>query len=668
VSAAILLTGATGYIGGRLLRSLEDGGRIVRCLTRHPERVRATSPLTEIASGDCLDEASLDRALTGVDCAYYLVHSMAAGPDFAALDLAAALNFGRAARRAGVRRIIYLGGLAGDVGSASEHLRSRVATGDALRQGGVPVIEFQASIVIGAGSLSFEMIRALVERLPIMICPRWVATLAQPIALDDVLAYLVGALDVPDGQERVFEIGGPDRLSYGDILREYARLRGLRRLLLPVPVLTPRLSGLWLGLVTPAQARVGRALVEGLRNASIVRSGAAFDTFRVAPTPLGAALARAIDEGRASRVRMDTRAVVVEAPASEAFAPVRQIGGAAGWYYGNFLWRARGTLDRWIGGVGMSRGRRDRESCRVGDIIDSWTVEAFEPDRRLRLSADLKLPGRGCLEFEVTPLGDGRRSVIRQTATFDPRGLLGRAYWLAVQPVHTLMFRGLLRALASRAEGRRGKRPGAFAAAEANPADARPRRIIRGVRRATWHLMSWTIAAALAAAPVQAQAPAPVRTVESVDLERYLGEWFEIARFPNRFQRGCASDVRARYGKRDDGRIDVINQCRTADGRLTEARGVARKAQASTSAKLKVRFAPAVLSFLPFVWGDYWILGLAADYSWAVVGSPNREYLWVLARTPQLDAGRFESALDAARLNGFAVERLVTTSHTTPKP
>jgi uncharacterized protein YbjT (DUF2867 family) len=386
-----------------------------------------------------------------VHSAYYLVHSMAAGSQFAELDRRAAGNFGRAAARAGVRRIIYLGGLADDIGSLSSHLKSRAETGEALRSGGVPVIEFRASIVIGAGSLSFEMIRTLVERLPVMVCPRWVDTLTQPIAIDDVVAYLAAALALPESRGRVFEIGGPEIVSYGDIMREYARLRRLRRLLLPVPVLTPHLSGLWLALVTPAQAQVGRALVEGLRNATVVRSPAARTTFPISPMPLRVAFQKAIDEGGPSHWKVDTREVVVDVPPSQAFAPVRRIGCAAGWYFGNYLWKIRGWLDRVVGGVGLRR-RRDREHCVVGDVIDGWTVEAYEPDRLMRLSADMKLPGRGWLEFEVTPVEGGRGTKIRQTATFDPRGLLGRIYWNAILPIHTLMFRGLLRAIAQRAE------------------------------------------------------------------------------------------------------------------------------------------------------------------------------------------------------------------------
>jgi uncharacterized protein YbjT (DUF2867 family) len=451
VEERVLLTGASGYIGGRLLRALEESGRTVRSLARRPDRFAPTRSTTEVVQGDCLDEPSLDRAFAGVQTAYYLVHSMAAGPHFAELDRRAAANFGRAAARAGARRIIYLGGLADDIGSLSTHLKSRSETGEALRAGGVPVVEFRASIVIGAGSLSFEMIRALVERLPVMVCPRWVETPTQPIAIDDVVAYLAAALDLPGSEGSVFEIGGPEVVSYGDIMREYARLRGLRRLLLPVPILTPHLSGLWLALVTPAQARVGRALVEGLRNATVVRRAVAPGTFSIDPMPLGAALTKAMDDGAAAYWKVDTRTVVVNVSPSRAFAPVRRIGGAAGWYFGNPLWKMRGCLDRWFGGVGMSRGRRDPECCVVGDVIDGWTVEVYEPDRRMRLSADLKLPGRGWLEYEVTPLDEGRRSRIRQTATFDPRGLLGRAYWYAILPVHVLIFRGLLRRVAQRA-------------------------------------------------------------------------------------------------------------------------------------------------------------------------------------------------------------------------
>ena len=449
--ATVLVTGATGYIGGRLLRHLEDDGRAVRCLARRPERVRTTTPRTEVVRGDCLEAESLPPALSGIEVAYYLVHSMATGSEFARLDRQAAQNFADAAARAGVRRIVYLGGLVGDDADLSEHLKSRSETGVVLRSRGVPVVEFRSSIIVGAGSLSFEIIRGLVERLPILICPRWVSTLAQPIAIDDVLAYLTAALDLPEIGDAMYEIGGPRVMSYGDMMREYARLRGLTRYLLPVPVLTPRLSGLWLALFTPAQAAVGRALVHGLRNSTIVKRPTARTSFAIEPMPLDLAFGRAIAGSAEKHVKRDVRSLVVPVSTAAAFAPIRSIGGQAGWYFANLLWQLRGWIDRLFGGVGMSRGRRDCEDCQVGDTIDGWRVEAYEPNRRLRLTSDMKLPGTGWLEFEVVPRDEGRASEIRQTATFDARGLLGRLYWLATVPLHAPLFRGLLRNIGRRA-------------------------------------------------------------------------------------------------------------------------------------------------------------------------------------------------------------------------
>lgn len=449
---SVLLTGATGYIGGRLLPLLEAAGHHVRCLARDPRRLDGrVAASTELVRGDCLEAASLDAALAGVESAYYLVHSMTTRRDFAAADRRAAENFGRAAARAGVRRIVYLGGLSDASESLSPHLRSRNETGDILRASGVPVVEFKASIVIGAGSLSFEMIRALVERLPVMICPRWIRTTTQPIAIDDLLAYLLAALELPPHQAQVFEIGGPDVVSYGDLMREYARQRHLRRWLIPVPLLTPRLSGLWLALVTPTQARVGRALVEGLRNSTAVRSDAAQRIFTVRPRPLSAAIAAAIEDESRVDLFLQTEWRHADASAATLFAHVQRIGGANGWYFGDLLWQCRGWIDRLLGGVGMQRGRPCPDHCGVGDIIDWWRVEAYEPGRRLRLVADMKVPGRAWLEFEVEPLADGRAR-IRQTATFDPRGLFGRLYWYALLPIHTLMFRGMLDAIVGRAE------------------------------------------------------------------------------------------------------------------------------------------------------------------------------------------------------------------------
>ncbi len=472
----ILLTGATGYIGGRLLPWLEQRGHRVRCLTRRPESLAGrVAESTVVVEGDVLDLHSLEVALAGVDTAYYFVHSMGAASDFEREDREAANHFATAANRAGVRRIIYLGGLGSPQQQLSKHLRSRHETGDILRSANAQVIEFRASIVIGSGSLSFELIRALVERLPVMVCPRWVSVLAQPIAVEDVLAYLVAALDLPPGESHIIEIGGPDRVSYGQIMKEYARQRGLRRQMIPVPVLTPYLSSLWLGLVTPVYARVGRKLVESLRNPTLVSSKLADTMFDIRPRDLSAAIKRALanedqeiaetrwsdawsSSGRSqqwggvrfgSRI-VDSRAAAVQVRSHHAFRPIERIGGETGWYYGNWLWRVRGFLDLLVGGVGVRRGRRDPEKIRVGDTLDFWRVERFEPNRLLRLQAEMKLPGRAWLEFEVT--GEGKSSTIRQTAIFDPAGLSGLAYWYGLYPLHQFIFAGMLRNIARAAE------------------------------------------------------------------------------------------------------------------------------------------------------------------------------------------------------------------------
>jgi uncharacterized protein YbjT (DUF2867 family) len=476
--AFVCLTGGTGYIGGRLLPLLESRGVPVRCLTRRPESLaNHVSSATQVVQADVLDRDSLTAALAGVDTVYYLVHSMGTTGDFEENDRIGAANFAAAAKQNDVRRMIYLGGLGDTNQRLSSHLRSRHEVGEILQSSGAEVIEFRASIVIGSGSLSFELIRALVERLPVMICPRWVSTRAQPIAVEDVLDYLLAALDLEEGASRVFEIGGPDQVSYGEIMREYARQRGLRRLMISVPVLTPRLSSLWLGLVTPVYARVGRKLIEGVRNPTLVRDPAALEAFEIRPRGLSDAIRRAlVNEDRefaqtrwsdalssagkprewggrrfGSRI-VDSRVTDVDAPADAAFAPIQRIGGQTGWYCANWLWRIRGFLDLLVGGVGMRRGRRDPINLRVGDALDFWRVEAFEPDQRLRLTAEMRLPGRAWLEFEVAPC-EGKTQ-IRQTAIFDPLGLPGLAYWYALYPLHHVVFAGMLKGIARAAERR----------------------------------------------------------------------------------------------------------------------------------------------------------------------------------------------------------------------
>jgi uncharacterized protein YbjT (DUF2867 family) len=399
---------------------------------------------------------------------------MGASGDYAGRDRQGAEAFARAAREAGVRRLVYLGGL-GHGDHLSAHLASRQEVGRILRASGVPTVELRASIVIGSGSLSFELIRGLVEKLPVMITPSWVRTPTQPIGIENLVAYLVAALDLPIGDSVVYEIGGPDRVSYGDLMREYARQRGLRRWMLAVPLLTPRLSSRWLGLVTPVYAGVGRELIEGVRNETVVRDDRALRDFPIRPHGIADVVARALrnedlelaatrwsdalSSQRAPRDwggvkfgsrRVDSRAAWVPVGPGVAFRPIARIGGATGWYYGDRLWRLRGLLDAAVGGPGHRRGRRDPWELRAGDPLDFWRVEAIDPPRLLRLAAEMRLPGRAWLQFEVTEENGG--SMIRQTALFDPAGLAGLAYWYGLWPVHQLVFAGMLRNIAREAE------------------------------------------------------------------------------------------------------------------------------------------------------------------------------------------------------------------------
>jgi uncharacterized protein YbjT (DUF2867 family) len=468
----ILLTGATGYVGGRLLHALLERGVDVRCFARRPEAV-PPQPGLEVVAGDALDAVAVRRALESIDIAYYLIHAMGAPESFEQLDRRAAATFAAAARDAGVRRIVYLGGL-GEGPDLSPHLASRQEVGRLLASTGVETIELRASIVIGSGSLSYELVRALTERLPVMITPRWVETRAQPIAIEDMIAYLLAALDLDARGSEVFEVGGAEVATYGDLMREYARQRGLRRLLIRVPVLTPRLSSLWLGLVTPVYARVGRKLIESLPHETVVRNPSALERFPIRPRGYREAIARALlnEDREIAETRwsdalsaggsarwtpdspvggrlVDSREREVPLPPAQAFAPVRRIGGATGWYYGDALWRLRGFLDLLAGGVGLRRGRRDPETPTVGSALDFWRVEAYEPDRILRLRAEMRMPGRAWLQFEVD--GDEHGSRIRQTAIFDPVGLAGLLYWYALLPLHRLVFEGMLDGIAKRA-------------------------------------------------------------------------------------------------------------------------------------------------------------------------------------------------------------------------
>lgn len=474
----ILVVGASGYIGGRLVPLLAArGGHDLVLTSRDARPLAARFPEARVVAADLLDPGTLTPALERVEVAYYLAHSMGDGErEFAKRDRQAAHDFAQAAARAGVSRIVYLGGLGDDTADLSHHLASRHETGAQLASAGVPVTEFRAAVIIGSGSASFEILRHLTERLPVMITPRWVSTRCQPIGIRDVLDYLVAALDHPE-VAGIVEIGGPDVLSYGDMMRGYARQRGLRRLMIPVPVLTPRLSSYWVNLVSPVPAGIARPLIEGLRNEVVVRDPGPGSAFGLEPTGYAEALQQAIDRtdrhdvestwfdalaapNKASLASMtshegmivERRARVVEAPPAQVFAEVERVGGDAGWPYANLLWRIRGLIDRIVGGVGMRLGRRDPDHLRVGDALDFWRVEEVRSPELLRLRAEMRVPGRAWLQYEVVPTEGGSR--LTQTAFFEPKGLPGLAYWYVLYPVHGLIFRGTVRVLAERAGAR----------------------------------------------------------------------------------------------------------------------------------------------------------------------------------------------------------------------
>jgi uncharacterized protein YbjT (DUF2867 family) len=461
----VLVTGATGYIGGRLVPMLTAAGHTVRCVARDPGRLEGRFENIEVVRGDVFDEASMRTALDGIDAAYYLVHSMSDDRrDFTRSDRLAAERFGAAAKTAGVGRIIFLGGLGTDDAKLSRHLRSRHEVGDLLRASGVPVIEFRAAIIVGSGSVSFEMIRYLTERLPLMIAPRWVSTRCQPIGVRDVLSYLTAALDLPPGPGEIFEIGGRDVLSYREMMLEYAKVRGLARKLFVVPLFTPRLSSYWVHLVTPIPASIARALIDGLYNEVIVHGNAARRVFpQIEPVGYEEALRRALDRylttgpqttwfdafdvrtlpgefaGVKQGMLIDRRERAAAVRPEQIFRVFAGLGGRRGWLYADRLWYLRGVLDRLVGGIGIRRGRRSATDLRVGDAVDFWRVEAYRPYELLRLRAEMKLPGLAWLQFESLPR-DGGGTTFRQTAFFEPRGIFGYLYWFSVLPFHALIF------------------------------------------------------------------------------------------------------------------------------------------------------------------------------------------------------------------------------------
>jgi uncharacterized protein YbjT (DUF2867 family) len=473
----ILLTGATGYIGGRLAPRLLAHGYRIRCFTRSRAKLLsrpwASDPRVEVVEGDANDEVALRNALRGCQAAYFLIHSMdAAGHEYRERDLAIAESFGRAAAAAGVARILYLGGLGDGLDALSEHLASRREVEAALGVGGVPVTVLRAAMIIGSGSASFEILRYLVERLPIMITPRWVRTEAQPISVRDVLHYLIAALEAPATAGLAIDIGGPDIWSYERMMKEMARALGLKaRFVIPVPVLTPKLSALWIHLITPLGANIAQPLAEGLRNRVVVRNDDAQRLMphqcRTIPEAMAAAVARYesgtvesswSDAGpipgdpdwAGGTQFMDERATTVDVPVEAVWQEICAIGGERGYYTSDILWHLRGILDRMLGGPGLRRGRRNPTELRMGDAVDFWRVTAIEPGKRLELTAEMLLPGVATLTLSAAPASDGGTRLALK-ARFRPRGLFGIAYWYAVYPLHGIVFPGMLRGIAREA-------------------------------------------------------------------------------------------------------------------------------------------------------------------------------------------------------------------------
>lgn len=472
-----LVTGATGYIGGRLVPLLIERGSQVRCIARRSDRLtRKGWDSIEVVEGDLNDPTVLPRAMRDVDVAYYLIHSMASGDTFREVDQAMATTFGQAAAAAGVQRIIYLGGLGDPQEVRSAHLVSRHEVGRALAFGGVPVIEFRAAVIIGSGSASFEILRHLTERLPFMIAPRWVESRCQPIGVRDVLDYLLEALDKPDA-EGVYEIGGPDVLTYREMMLRYAHARGLRRWILSWNVPHPELSAKFVDLLTPVPYRIVQPLIDSLLTDTIVKDPRALSEFSVEPAGYDLAVDRALHRLASDDVQttwasslssfsdqlpdrgqldvhegmlVDRYRRSIKAPPNVVFETICSLGGDAGWPSGNFLWQLRGVMDRMIGGVGMRRGRRHPHELQVGEPLDFWRVEALEIPHLLRLRAEMKLPGYAWLQFEV--LEDLHGSRVEETAFYEPHGFLGYLYWYAVHPFHRFIFPGMLRALARQAE------------------------------------------------------------------------------------------------------------------------------------------------------------------------------------------------------------------------
>ena len=466
----ILVTGANGYIGGCLVPRLLEKGYRVRCLTRNPCLLENRSWFSqiEVFQGDIIACETVDRAMEGVTASYYLVHNMASGYQYPERDMIAATNFGSAAGNAGVKHIIYLGGLADPTVEISRHMRSRLQTGDKLRSGGVPVTEFRASMIIGPGSISFEMIRFLSEQIPLLVGPRWFYNYTQPIAIENVLDYLLAALETQGCENQVFEIGGQDLITYAEAMLIYARMRGLKRGMVVLPITPLRLMAHGVGILTPVQVNIARPLIDGMRSHSIVKNDAATRVFpQIKPVDYRTAISSALSKLSPSYIEpvwencidsvkiiryagflIDSRQISVDATPEGIYHVLTGLGGKSGWLYLNSLWQLRGQLDRLVGGPGM-RGYQEGKIS-VGNYIDFYRVDALETDRLFRLFAEVKAPGAGWMEWRITPQPGGN-PLLSQVAYFAPKGVAGFLYWFLLYPVHRLVFSGLIKGIAQRA-------------------------------------------------------------------------------------------------------------------------------------------------------------------------------------------------------------------------
>lgn len=474
----ILICGATGYVGSRLTNKLLSDGHEVRCLARNPNSLneRFNSEKLEVIHGNLLNTESLEHIFEDIEVAYYLVHSLTAKDNFQLKEALCANNFINEAKKSNVKRIIYLGGLGTNSENLSPHLESRKEVGQILRSTAIQCVEIQASIIIGSGSLSYEIMKNLVERLPIMLTPKWVSSLSQPIWIDDVIAYLTESIKLKNNNSCVVQIGGPDQVTYKELMAIYAKILGKKRLMISVPVLTPNLSSKWLGLVTPVYARVGKKLIESLKSDSIIDSNDNISEFKITPIGIKESLIRTNtdinkhsepesrwydsissgisefnlnDQTNYKHKYIDTRQITLHVEPLKVFEPINKIGGDNGWYFADLLWNIRGWIDLAVGGVGLRRRtRRNSEQFIVGDTLDWWRISESKQNQFVRLEAEMKLPGKAWLEFEVWEEKEG--TILSQTAGFNTNSIFGRIYWIGLLPLHKIIFQGMLKRISKK--------------------------------------------------------------------------------------------------------------------------------------------------------------------------------------------------------------------------